>query len=87
MVRPCLRQRRCDERGYLHAHCHCSIYNCNGKAVSRSTYQNHRKAAQEAEIFLNKDLHATAFIATNESEPALTGVINPDSGIYLFVHA
>ena len=72
---------RCDERGYLHAHCHCSIYNCNGKAVSRSTYQNHRKAAQEVEISRNEDLHATAFIATNESEPVLTGVINPDSGI------
>ena len=39
---------RCDARAYLHAHCYCSVYNCDGKAVSRSTYQNHRKASAEA---------------------------------------
>ena len=41
---------RCSARGYLHANCYCAIYNCNGKAVSRSTYQKHRKASEEIDI-------------------------------------
>ncbi|PFX25230.1 hypothetical protein AWC38_SpisGene10165 [Stylophora pistillata] len=51
---------RCDARAYLHAHCYCSVYNCNGKAVSRSTYHDHRKASQESDIANGNDLRATA---------------------------
>ena len=52
--------------------------------VTRLTYQNHCKSAQPAKISFNEVLHTTAFMAINETETAVTGVINPDSGIYLF---
>ena len=42
---------RCNDHGYLHAHCVCTVYNCDGKAVSRSTYQQHTRADEEAENF------------------------------------
>lgn len=60
---------RCDARGYLHAHCYCSIYNCNGKAVSRSTYQHHRKAAQESQILSSSDLHEAREENISEEAP------------------
>ena len=60
---------RCDARGYLHAHCYCPIYNCNGKAVSRSTYQHHRKAAQESQILSSSDLHEAREENVSEKAP------------------
>ena len=62
---------RCYDRGYLHAHCFCPIYNCDGKAVSRSTYQQHRRAAEEAENFPREE----------PQEPAINGAtINEEVG-------
>ena len=46
---------RCDARDYRHAHCYCIVYNCSGKAVSRSTYQYHRKADEELHIHRNNE--------------------------------
>ena len=72
---------RCAARGHLHAHCYCSIYNCNGKAVSRSTYQHHRKAAQESQILNSNDLQVT----TNDSEGAPgSSECNSDPGKFIY---
>lgn len=67
---------RCDSRNYLHAHCYCHIYNCGGKAVSRSTYQHHRKAADSA----NRESQTRA--GNNEGERGAND--NNHRGIYLF---
>ena len=78
---------RCDARSYLHAHCYCSVYNCNGKAVSRSTYQHHRNAAKDSETFASEELQGTTD-DISEGDPRVTDS-NPDPGIYLtnlFVH-
>lgn len=72
---------RCDERGYLRAHCYCSVYNCNGKAVSRSTYQHHRNAAEDSEIFTAEELQE-ATVERNK-EHRLPDKIS-DPGIYLY---
>lgn len=50
---------RCDARDYRHAHCFCAIYNCNGKAVSRSTYQHHQKADEGLHIQKSKEATAS----------------------------
>ncbi|XP_020896396.1 uncharacterized protein LOC110235289 [Exaiptasia diaphana] len=56
---------RCNERSYLHAHCFCSIYGCEGKAVSRSTYHHHQKADQQP--LLTQSENETHFNSENES--------------------
>lgn len=72
---------RCDARVYLHAHCYCSIYNCNDKAVSLSTYQHHRKAAEEsqAQILNSSDLQEQTSLDGNEGAPG-SSECNSDSG-------
>lgn len=69
---------RCDARGYLHAHCHCSIYNCNGKAVFRSTYQHLRKADQESQIS-SSDLQEAREESDNEGRSE-TAECNSEAG-------
>ena len=53
----------CGARDYRHAHCFCKIYKCNGKAVSRSTYQNHRQADRE-----NNDVSVQATASERNGE-------------------
>ena len=53
----------------------------NGKAVSRSTYQHHRKAAQESQILNSSDLQVT----TNDSEGAPgSSECNSDPGKFIY---
>ena len=55
---------RCDARGYLHVHCYRFL--CNGKAVSRSAYQHHWKAAKELQILISSDLQEPTCSDDNE---------------------
>ena len=47
--RPVKRQPSDKKEGY------CIVYNCSGKAVSRLTYQYHRKADEELHIHRNNE--------------------------------